>query len=379
MKSTGSALAIAAIFATAAIRTPLAQAETYTVLHSFAGSPGDGANPAASMVLDPPGNLYGTSYEGGAWNQGAVFEYPASGPETVLYSFTGGPDGGGPEAGLVFDSAGNLYGTTYFGGAYGYGVVFELSPGPSWTETVLYSFTGGPDGAYPMSTLVFDPAGNLYGTTSQGGGNGGGVLFILSPGPSWTETVAVSFPSGSMPGAGVVRDSAGNIYGTTEYGPGSPGYGEVYRLTGNFTTVWVHAFTGAPDGANPQGTLAVDSSGNIYGTTPYGGSGYGLVFKLTSNGTYTVLHTFTGGTAGAYPFAGLILGSGNDLYGVTYFGGASGDGTAFKMKTNGTETVLHSFKSGQYPFGGLVQNATGTYGTTYYGGTPGNGVLFELH
>jgi uncharacterized repeat protein (TIGR03803 family) len=375
---TKTGLALGTIFATAAFWAPQAQAVTYSVLHTFAGSPADGANSASSLISDPGGDLYGATYAGGATNQGAVFVWAVGGPETVLYSFTGAADGGGPEAGLVRDVAGNLYGTTYFGGAYGYGVVFELSPGSPWTETVLYSFTGGTDGAFPQSTLILDSLGNLYGTTLNGG-SGAGVVFGLAPGTPWTEVVLYAFSGagdGANPGAGLVRDSSGNLWGTTEYG-GSSGDGVVFKLAPSGQETTVYSFTGG-SGANPQAVLAIDSLGTLYGTTPYGGSGYGVVFKVSQSGTETILHTFTGGADGAYPYSGVILGTANHLYGVTYFGGAFGDGTAFKMTTGGVETVLHSFKSGQYPFAGLFQNASGTYGTTYYGGS-GSGVLFELH
>jgi uncharacterized repeat protein (TIGR03803 family) len=377
---TKTGLALGAIFATAAFWAPQAQAVTYTVLHTFAGAPTDGANSASSLISDAGGNLYGTTYAGGATNQGAVFEWASAGPETLLYSFTGGADGGGPEAGLVFGSTGNLYGTTYFGGAYGYGVVFELSPGSPWTEKVLYNFTGATDGAYPQSTLISDSSGNLYGTTVSGG-SGAGVVFVLLPGsPNWTEVVLYAFSGagdGGNPAAGLVRDAAGNLFGTTEYG-GASGDGVVFKLDTSLHETTLYSFTGGADGANPQATLALDAAGNLYGTTPYGGLGYGVVFKVNPSGNEIVLHTFTGGADGAYPYSGVILGTANRLYGVTYFGGAFGDGTAFKMTTGGVETVLHSFKSGQYPFAGLFQNASGTYGTTYYGGS-GSGVLFDLH
>jgi len=380
-------LALLAVFATAAIG-PLAQA-AYTVEHTFTGQTADGANPAGGLIADGSGNVYGTTSQGGAYNQGTVFEWAAGGPETVLYSFTGGADGGGPEAGLILGPGGVLYGTTYFGGTNYYGVVFELTPstgGGAWTETVLYNFTGGTDGGNPWAGVTLGPGGVLLGTTI-GGGSGYGVVFVLMPptiaGGVWTEIVLYPFTGGSdgaNPYGGVVLDAAGNLYGTTESG-GTSGFGVVFTLnTGGVFSV-LHTFTGGPDGANPLASLVEGTPNNFYGTTPYGGSGYGVVFKVTTGGLETVLHTFTGGADGAYPFAGLIY-SGGDLYGVTYFGGTNADGTVFKMTTVGVETVLHSFAAvpkGQDPFGGLVRIAPDVYGTTYYGGnTSLDGVLFKI-
>jgi uncharacterized repeat protein (TIGR03803 family) len=369
-----------AIFATAAIG-PLAQA-AYTVEHTFTGQTADGANPAGALIADGSGNIYGTTSVGGAFNQGAVFEWAAGGPETVLYSFTGGPDGGAPEAGLTLGPGGVLYGTTYFGGIYGYGVVFALTPGTPWTESVLHTFTGVTDGASPWAGVTLDPAGNLYGTTT-GGGLGFGVVFELTPGTPWTETVLYPFTGGSdgaNPYGGVILDSAHNIYGTASYG-GAVGYGVVFKITPAGLYALLHTFSGGADGANPVASLVEGAPNNFYGTTPYGGSGYGVVFKVPAVGVFTVLHTFTGGSDGAYPFAGLIY-SAPELYGVTYFGGTHADGTVFRMTTGGVETVLHSFAgapNGDYPFGGLVRIAPDIYGTTYSGGnTSSGGVLFKI-
>src|SRR5580658_2155921 len=382
-----SRLALGAIFLTTVVGAPLARAATYTVLHTFSGYSTDGANPAGGLIADANFNVYGTTYEGGAADQGTVFEWAADGPETVLYSFTGLADGGGPEAGLVLGPNGSLYGTTYFGGAYDYGVVFELTPpavaGGAWTEAVLYSFTGGPDGGNPWAGLTLGSNGVFYGTTT-GGGLGVGVAFILTPPTSpngpWTETVLHNFGAftgdGANPYASWTFGTNGVLYGATESG-GSSGYGIVFSLTTGGVLTVLHPFTGGADGGNPQAGFALDSAGNFYGTTPYGGAGYGVAFKMTEGGTFTLLHTFTGGTDGAYPFAGLIY-SIPDLYGVTYFGGASGGGTLFKMTTAGVKTVQHNFAAGQYPFGSLVKNSAGTYGTTYYGGSSTDGQLFSL-
>ncbi len=232
--------------------------------------------------------------------------------ESVLHSFTGGSsDGAFPFAGLIADSAGNLYGTTQGGGASNNGVVFKLAPGG--TETVLHSFTGGSDGSNPLfAGLIADGAGNLYGTTEFGGGTGCGgpgcgVVFKLTPTGS-SYTVLHSFAGGSGDGAnpyaGLIIDSAGNLYGTTEFG-GGPGCGVVFKLAPGGTETVLHTFTGSPnDGAFPTAGLFADSGGNLYGTTagggappppnapPCGGSGCGTVFKLAPGGAETVLYTF---------------------------------------------------------------------------------------
>jgi uncharacterized repeat protein (TIGR03803 family) len=286
----------------------LSPSGTETVLYSFTGG-ADGATPYAGLIQDGAGNLYGTTPYAGTSGQGVVFKLircdstPSGYEFKVLHSFTGGADGAIPFAGLVGDPAGNLYGTTYFGGAtsacyppYGCGVVFKLSP--SGTETVLYSFTGL-DGFNPNG-LVRDAAGNLYGTTVVTWlGNqevGAGVVFKLSP--NRTETVLYSFTGGAdggFPQAGVIRDSAGNFYGTTYFGGGSSACpvfdnscGVVFKLSPTGTETVLHSFTGGADGGNPNAGLIQDAAGNLYGTTILGGATStcelpywcGVVFKL---------------------------------------------------------------------------------------------------
>jgi uncharacterized repeat protein (TIGR03803 family) len=252
------------------------------VLHTFNGSPTDRAIPgAAHLIGDSAGNLYGTTESGGASGAGVVFKLNKTG-ETVLYSFTGGADGWSPVAGLIRDSAGNLYGTTFGGGARfgesGSGVVFKLDT--TGTETVLYSFTGGADGGSPAAGLIRDSAGNLYGTTELGGVSGAGVVFKLDT--TGTETVLHSFtgPGGENPYAGLIADSAGNLYGTT-YGGGASGSGVVFKLDTTGTETVLYSFTGGADGGSPVAGLIRDSAGNLYGTTYEGGtSDAGVVFKL---------------------------------------------------------------------------------------------------
>src|SRR5438132_6801234 len=285
----------------------------------------------------------------------------------VLYTFAGQADGGVPVARLVRDSAGNLYGTTEYRGTSDWGVVFRLDA--SDKESVLHSFTGGADGATPRAGLVLDSAGNLYGTALQGGPPCGGftcgVVFTIDS--SGSETVLHGFTGtdGANPEAGVLRDSAGNLYGTTSaFGTtsaGSSGYGTVFKLDSNNKETTLYTFTGAADGGQPMAGLVSDSAGNLYGTTQGGGDfsacitdGCGVVFKLDpTNGKETVLYTFTGGGDGRYPSGDLIQDSAGNLYGTTYAGGAScissgiGCGVVFKLDpTTGKETVLYTFTGG---------------------------------
>jgi uncharacterized repeat protein (TIGR03803 family) len=262
-----------------------------SVLYSFTGV-SDGAAPAlGDVIFDSAGNMYGTTLMGGAYSAGTVFELTPSGSgwsESILYSFTGGSDGGYPWAGLTLDSAGNLYGTTVLGGANEGGTVFQLtSSGAGWTENVLYSFEEGNDGGYPYGGLVFDPSGNLYGTTADGGQGGGGTVFKLTPShPSWTFSLVYSLSGGLYCGStgNLIMDSAANLYGTTQC-DGAYGQGTVFKLTpsgGSWTYTSLHDFGGGGDGANPVGGVTLDSSGNLYSTASSAGTnGQGLVFEIT--------------------------------------------------------------------------------------------------
>ena len=264
------------------------------VLYSF-GEGTDGGGPYAGVIFDKNGNLYGTTTKGGTYGWGTVFELtPAAGggwTETVLHSFNNnGTDGYTPLAGLIFDAVGNLYGTTWHGGAYGYpgGTVFELTPtaGGGWTETVLHSFNGT-DGSNPYAGLIFDVAGNLYGTTSNGGDYGLGTVFELTPaaGGGWTEQVLHSFngTDGNGPIAGLIFDKNGDLYGTTA-GGGNYGHGTVFELTPTAGGGWAEqvllSFEGS-GGGDPQSGLIFDAAGNLYGTTQNGGAGVGTVFELS--------------------------------------------------------------------------------------------------
>jgi uncharacterized repeat protein (TIGR03803 family) len=308
------------------------------VLYSFRGTP-DASIPTSNLISDDAGNLYGTTARGGISNgyggNGTVFKLsPASGHwrETILYKFSGGSDGEYPSSGLVRDSAGNLYGTTSQGGSSscGCGVVFKVDS--SGAETVLYSFTAT-DGEYPTGGLIFDPQGDLFGTTSNGGTYGNGAVFELIPnsGGTWTEQVLYSFTNnsgdGSTPDGGVVMDNAGNLYGTTETGFNSSSInGTVFELKhsgSSWTESILYTFTGGSDGGRPFAGLTIHD-GKLYGTTIAGGIGAGVVFELAPSSTgwtETVIHTFTGHPDGTAPEAGVIFDKSGNLYGTTYSGG----------------------------------------------------------
>ena len=258
------------------------------VLHSF-GTGSDGAQPIGGVVLDSAGNFYGTTSLGGAYGNGTVFEAKRSGltwAESVIYSFTGGDDGTSPPAGVTLDAHGNLYGTTSFGGANGVGIIYELShSGSSWKQTVLYTFQGLSDGQNPVGGVILDKAGNLYGTTFDGGNNGGGTVYELSPSNgTWTFTVLYSFTGGyGGPYNKLTFDAKGNLYGFTN-GEGLYGFGSVFKLTpanGSWTYTDLYDFPGGADGSLPYGSVAVDSLGNVFGTASVGGSdNQGLVFEI---------------------------------------------------------------------------------------------------
>jgi uncharacterized repeat protein (TIGR03803 family) len=316
----------------------------------------------------------------------------------VLYKFqarTSRTDGRAPSAGLIFDAAGNLYGTTDLGGVYDYGTVFKLAPNPdgSWSEGVIHRFSYHADGAYP-SALIFDAAGNLYGTTTDGGACCGSA-FELTPNPDgrWSENVLYSFvgPEGAYPFGGVIFDGSGNLYGTTETGL-DYSLGTVFKLTPNPDGGWsqsvIHGFSGT-DGASPYAGVIFDAAGNLYGTTLWGGAyGAGTAFQLSPNpdGSWSesVMHSF-GGSDGALPWAGLIFDATGHLYGTTNRGGAYDLGTVFKLTPNPdgswSESVIHDFSwtGGAYPYAGVIFDAAGNlYGTTWRGGAYDRGTVFKL-
>jgi len=394
-----------------------AAAPRQKVLYAFQGGT-DGMYPQNAMIFDASGNLYGTTEQGGTIGAGTVFELtPTSNGwnETVLYSFQAGSDGIYPNSNLVIDAAGNLYGTTLLGGAgdcngNGCGTVFQLTPpaddGP-WTESLVYSFEGGTDGAFPYGVII-DKSGNLYGATSQGGfadcggGFGCGTVFELSSGSGgWTEMILNSFrggtQDGSNPQSGLTMDSNGNLYGATYFG-GSGSLGTIYELSpsnGTWTEKILFAFTGnGGNGHNPSSTLVFSSQGYLVGTAQGGNpSGCcGEVFALVphSGGTWTEIVAFRFNTKNGEvsPPDGsgtLVFDSHGNLYG-TGGGGQYSEGVAYGLKVgaHGVTEAYYSFcpkagcSTGSDPQGGLILDGSGNlYGATATGGL-GYGVVYEI-
>jgi uncharacterized repeat protein (TIGR03803 family) len=399
------------IFSAAAIP---ASAQQETVLHSFAiGDTSDEAPhaPQNAVVFDPEGNLYGTTVAGGppeAENGGSAYKLSpqadGSWVLSILYFFGPGPTGEYPSSNLIFDSAGNLYGTTNGGGTNYRGVVFQLVPQAEglWKENILMNFTGQAAGTY--SGLMFDKRGNLYGTNYGDGLYECGEVFELSPvSGGWTQQIVHMFagPDGCGPGGGLAMDAAGNMYGITYTGGATDG-GTVFELSPNANGVWsekvLHSFDG--DSASnylPRGGPVFDSSGNLYGTT-FGKTnarfqGSGTVYKLSpsADGTWTetILHQFSdNGVDGFSPYAGVVFDAAGNLYGTTSEGGAYGAGTAFKLSPQSdgsySETIVHSFgngSDGSNPYyGSLIFDPAGNlYGTTENGGRgDSSGIVFKI-
>jgi uncharacterized repeat protein (TIGR03803 family) len=358
----------------------------YRVLHTFSGG-ADGSGPGTMILDAQGNLFGTTSGGGDlSCNQGSgcgvVFKLDPIGKETVLYKFVGGSDGEFPNSGLAADGAGHLYGTTFYGGrgtctfGVGCGTVFQVDE-TTGAERVLYRFSGGADGANPLyATVTRDAAGNLYGTTGYGGTSAGGNVFKLEP--AGEEIVLYSFTGrsgdGSVPSARLIRDRAGNLYGTTVVGGNdacdSAGCGIAFKLDPAGRETVLHRFTGGSDGGIPTAELVQDAAGNLYGTTASGGSApcaCGTVFKVDKSGNQTVLHSFTGGVDGTGPSAGLILDPAGNLYGTAFTGGSTGCfgggcGTVFKLETTGKLIVLHTFKGGADgagPASTLVRDAAG--------------------
>ena len=374
------------------IAVPTALAQTFSVVHNFTGG-NDGGGPLSGFVSDGAGNLYGTTNSGGPTNHGLVYRLNKNGLETVMYNFKDGSDGAYPSGGLVRDKAGNLYGTTTGGGASNAGTVFELAG--VGKEKVLYSFAGAADGADPEAALTVDVAGNLYGTTIAGGTNGNGTVFKLTrpkAGAKWTETVLYSFGTGTdgaTPVASVAFDKTGNLYGTTSAG-GAYGYGTIFELMPSgsaWTETILHDFQDGDDGAVPFAGLIANKAGTFYGAAGEGGTGGGgTVFELTpaSGGwTFTVLYSQAGWNVSG-TFRNLLLDASGNLYGTTHCDGAPEAGTVYELTpANGswTYTLLYTFTGGTdglYSFSNLVFEQGKLYGTTNEGGTDDAGVVFEV-
>lgn len=376
---------------------PLASwAGTLKVVHNFTGG-GDGGSPVDGLMMDAKGTLFGTTSAGGAAGLGTVFKMAGQGTQKVLHSFQGGSDGATPNGSVIENASGTLFGTTTAGGASGAGTVYSVR---GKTETVLYSFAGGTgDGSYPQAGLVMDGTGNLYGTTSAGGASGKGTVFELIAPPSgfkaktgaWTEKVLYSFGAGTdgaSPVGRVVFDSAGNLYGTTSAG-GTGKYGIVFQLqaNANWAENILHTFQNADDGSTPYAGLVADASGNFYGAATAGGSnGGGTIFELSpSNGgfTFTVLASVPGwGVSGT--FRDVLLQPNGVIYATTHCDGANSAGSIYELTLSGgvwTYNVLYNFtggKDGLYSISNLVLKGGALYGTTIGGGAKGAGTVYAF-
>jgi len=401
-----------------------------TLLHTFTGG-ADGSYPDGNLTMDAAGNLYGTTQIGGTAGAGTVFKIAPGGAFSVMHEFSGGVDGGNPIGSVTFDAAGNAYLTTSSGGKNGLGVVLELTPPPSgasgtlsgtmWGAKVLYSFRGGSDGAVPLGGLVFDTAGNLYGTTRTGGHShigclsGCGTIFELSPnGSGWHEVVLHrfldAFTEGAGPQSNLVFDAAGNLYGTTYAGGNNDvgacntvltlGCGTVFELVRGSNGGWekLESFDfDLSDGGLPRAGVTLDGKGNIYVATTIGGAnGDGTMTALSNaSGTWELGDQYSfDGINGKQPSGTLVLAADGSLYGTSYEGGENDWGGVFQLVPNGSgwaENLLYSFPVsgvpvGANPLGGVILDSAGNmYLTTNQGGSlnycqpnSGCGTVIEL-
>ena len=405
MKTALQMLATASVASLCVPAGHVAHAATTTVIYSFAGDE-DGEYADTDLVRDAAGNLYGTTVQGGNSASGTVWELsPSNGSWThsVLYSFSGGTDGGEPYKGVTLDAQGNLFGTAVTGGSGscegGCGVVYEVSnSGGTSTQTVIHAFTGGDDGAGPGAGLTIDSNGDTYGTTPTGGAYGQGTIFRRHQGSggAWKLKVLHAFTGGSDG----IGGSAGrlvlvgkHLYSTATAG-GDNGEGVAFELKQKPSGKWrftpIYEFKGQPDGGFPYGGLALDNSGNLFGTTYYGGAnGLGAVYRLArKSGVWSekVLYSFQGGNDGEGSIGNLVIDSGGNLFGTTSDGGSAGDGVIFELSpafgTKWKETVAHSFQGppdGAYAYNGMVADGAGNYfGATTHGGDSDEGAIYEF-
>ena len=388
---TSSILALSVLSALLLI-APLAQSQTETVLYNFTGG-SDGAYPEWSLISDRAGNFFGTTYAGGL-GYGTIFELSPNGNggwnEIVLYSFTGAVDGANPSGSLLFDNSGRLYGTASAGGVHGYGVVFELSEvGTSWTESVLHSFAGGMDGKFPIGGVIADSTGHRFYGTTYNGFDVATIFELTQSDGHWRKTVIDRVTTS---GAGLTMDAAGNIFSAT--------YSNVFELSpngrGGWTRTVIYTFTGYPkDGYYADSTPLLDKAGNLYGTTVEGGpDNCGTVYKLIPGAnrkwTEQILYSCKGGKSPNSP-SGIVLDASGNVYGTTFWGGRNEWGTVFELiapvgKGSYKEKVLWSFTGtdGLGPYASVIVDGAGNiYGATYKGGNTykdnyGYGVVFEV-
>ena len=365
-------------------------AQTESVLYSFCSltNCADGSGPAGTLVRDAKGNFYGATGGGGAV-EGTVFKVSTDGSETVIHNFAvANNDGSFPEDGVIIDSQGNLYGTTLYGGSANFGTVFKISPAGS--ETILHSFTGGSDGIRPYGPLLRDKNGNLYGTTAVGGAYSYGTIYQLTP--NGNETILHYFNpdqhDGAGPVTGLTTDKQGNLYGVALIG-GLFKQGAVFEINSKGIYGILHQFGATATDGNAPVTLTLDASGNLYGTTAFGGAySAGTVFRLVpgANWNETVLYSFGSSTTdGQDPLGTPLLDTQGNLYGTTLFGGSAACGTIYKLTPSGEETILHHFGGtgdGCNPNGGLLKGSNGVlYGVTFAGGAGSystGGIVYKL-
>lgn len=364
------------------LATALSSAAQFTSLVTFTGTNGDGPF-QENLVQGKNGNLYGTTTYGGTFGDGTIFEVTTGGTLTTLYNFSNTPDGANPYAGLVLGTDGNFYGTTFEGGATDQGTVFKVTA--AGVVTILHSFSGT-DGELPYGALVQGTDGNFYGTTEAGGPTSPGYGTVFKITKAGALTTLHSFDDttdGYYPYTGLVQGTNGTFYGTTTGGPGA-NFGTVFKITSTGTYTLLHTFINS-DGWEPEGQLIQATDGNFYGTTVRGGAdALGEVFKISASGTFTLLHSFTTVADGYEPTAGLVQASDGNFYGTT-LGGTDGEGNIFEITKLGVVTQLHSFSGddggsdGASPFGGLVQHTSGVlFGTTTGGGgAGGEGTVFS--
>jgi uncharacterized repeat protein (TIGR03803 family) len=367
----------------------LAQSQTFTTLYSFTGG-ADGNLLEAGVIQDSAGNLYGTTWWGGDVQDdcnyplgcGVVYEVNSSGTETVLHAFSGS-DGVFPVTPVVRDKAGNFYGTTYEGGSAYDGNVFKIDT--AGNETVLYNFYKGSVGCFPRQGLVVDKSGNLFGTTSECGisdYSGSGTMFKIDSAGNFTVLHSFVGSDGAYPYLGhLTMDKNGVLYGVTPMG-GAYDAGVLYKLTKGGRLAVLHSFGGTSDGCYPWGTVAMDGVGNLYGTTHSCGSkGYGTIWKVSKKGKETILHSFAGSPSdGCYSFAGASRDAKGNLYGVTSGCGADNWGALYELSASGTLTLLHSFSGtdGENPYGEvLLTSQDELFGTTTTGGAYGYGTVWS--
>jgi uncharacterized repeat protein (TIGR03803 family) len=330
--------------------SPTANGWVHTVLYSFTGG-ADGGEPYKGVSLDGEGNLYGTAVTGGSGSCeggcGVVYKLTNSGgiwTQTVIHAFTGGDDGSGPGARVTVDQRGNVYGMAPTGGAYGLGTIYKIHQGQSeaWTFKVIHAFTGAADGSTGSAGRMIIRNGHLYGAATSGGTYGSGVVFELTPrGGAWNFKTIYSFkgqPDGSFPYGALLFDAAGNIYGTTYYG-GAHNIGAVYKLSRQPVGEWqekvLYSFRLGGDGNSPISNLVFDGTGSLYGTTSEGGLGSGTIFKLSpvssDQWTESVVHRFRGPPDGAFAYNGLVVDRFGNFYGATVHGGDNDDGSIYKF------------------------------------------------